>query len=287
MEYQVTAKVVSLAGVTLMLGVAVLSATAISAETIRARYSLQYLNLNIGEISTFTSFGASDYQTLLDARVTGLATLASSFTTSMKSNGVVKKGLVLPSAFLATEATNSSTVHKSELLFDAGNVKSVEIDPPFDDAHDGVPVTEEHKRDVVDPSSALIMSVPNGKPPVGPAACDRTLRVFNGTVRFDLSFKFIRIDEHIAAAYSGPVSVCSIQFTPIAGHKPTASMVQFMAANRKIEVRLAPVMKSRLVVMVALTVPLQIGTATLNLETLRVEPAYASELNPLKTKGYN
>jgi hypothetical protein len=205
----------------------------------------------------------------------------------MKSNGVVRKGLVLPSAFTATEASGSSGGHKSELLFDAGNVKTVDIDPPFEGADERVPVTEENKRGVVDPSSALIMSVPSGKPTVGPAACNRTLRIFNGTVRFDLSFDFIRTDEIVAPAYRGPVSVCSVRFRPIAGHKSSAAMVHSMEANRKIEVRLAPVMKSQLVVLVALTIPLRIGTATVNLETLRVNSIATSASNLPKSDGDN
>jgi hypothetical protein len=255
----------------------------VAAETIRARYSMKYLNLKVGEIATFTDVEASDYRTLLDAHVTGLAMIASSFKTSMKSNGVVRKGLALPNAFMATEASGSSGEHRSEMLLDAGNVRTVDIDPPFDEVPGSVPITEEDKRDVVDPSSALLLPVPGAKPTVGPAACERTLRVFNGTVRFDLSFDFIRTEEITDRAYSGPVSVCSVRFVPIAGYKPSASMIQFMATNRKIEARLAPIAKSRLVVVAALTVPLQIGTAILDLEKLDVELAVRLQAGSMPT----
>jgi hypothetical protein len=53
-------------------------------------------------------------------------------------------------------------------------------------------------------------------------------------------------------------------------------MIQFMAANRQIEARLAPVEKSRLVVVAGLSIPLQIGTAALDLEKLDVEETSTS-----------
>jgi hypothetical protein len=159
---------------------------------------------------------------------------------------------------------------------DAGNVRAVDIDPPFDEVPDAVPITEEHKIGVVDPTSALILPVPGVKPTVGPAACDRTVHLFSGTVRFDLTFAFVKTEEIVGKAYSGPVSVCSVRFVPIAGYKPSASMIQFMAANRQIEARLAPVEKSRLVVVAGLSIPLQIGTAALDLEKLDVEETSTS-----------
>jgi hypothetical protein len=131
---------------------------------------------------------------------------------------------------------------------------------------------------VVDPTSALILSVPGVSPTVGPAACDRTIRLFSGDARFDLAFAFVKTEDIISKTYSGPVSVCSVRFVPIAGYKPSASMIQFMAANRKIEARLAPVEKSRLVVVAALNIPLQIGTAALSLEKLEVGDESTSQL---------
>jgi hypothetical protein len=260
----------------LALGAICLPATKAHAETIRARYSLKYLNLNVGEIATFADVGASDYRTLLDARMTGLAAIASDFKTSMASEGLLRKGSVLPSSFKATEASSRSGSHEVRMSLDAGNVRTVDINPPYDDVADAVPVTEDHKLGVVDPTSALLLSVPGVKPTVGPAACDRTVRLFSGDARFDLIFKFVKTENIVSNAYSGPVSVCSIQFVPIAGYKPSASTIQFMAANRKIEARLAPVEKSRLVVVAALNIPFQVGTATLDLEKLDVEGALAS-----------
>lgn len=204
--------------------------------------------------------------------------MASGFKTNMASSGVIRDGSVLPSAFSATEASGSGEDHKLRILLDSGNVTSVDITPPFDTAPGAVPITEAHKISVVDPTSALILPVPGVEPTVGPAACERTLRIFSGIVRFDLRFAFVKTEEIIGNAYKGSVSVCSVRFVLIAGYKPSASMIHFMAANQQIEVRLAPVKGSRLVVLAALNIPLQIGTAALDLE--RLDVVEASPLRP-------
>ena len=73
------------------------------------------------------------------------------------------------------------------------------------------------------------------------------------------------------SGYSGPVSVCSLRYTPVAGHKPSAGIVRFMAANRDMEVRLAIPAGARVALLVGATVPMQLGTATIELTRLDVE----------------
>ena len=60
------------------------------------------------------------------------------------------------------------------MSLNSGNVKAVEIFPPFEDKEGRIPVTEANKRNIVDPMSALIMPVPEGESLVGPAACNRS-----------------------------------------------------------------------------------------------------------------
>jgi Protein of unknown function (DUF3108) len=135
-------KALFVTGALLALTTISLHATEAVVETIRAHYSLKYLNLTVGEIVTFADVRASDYRALLDAHVAGLAAMASSFKTKMASNGVMRKGSVLPNAFTATEASGSSGDHKVQMLLDAGNVRTVDIDPPFADVPGMVPITE-------------------------------------------------------------------------------------------------------------------------------------------------
>jgi hypothetical protein len=64
-----------------------------------------------------------------------------------------------------------------------------------------------------------------------------------------------------------------VRYLPIAGYKPAASMTKFMQSNTGIEIRLAPIPDTQQLLVVSATIPLQLGTATLQIQELTIEPA--------------
>ena len=63
--------------------------------------------------------------------------------------------------------------------------------------------------------------------------------------------------------YDGPVVVCSVRFQPISGHRPSRSAIKYLMAQRDIEVSLAPVAGTRVLVPYRITVPTALGAAVL------------------------
>src|SRR5690606_10141341 len=76
----------------------------------------------------------------------------------------------------------------------AGTIEEIVILPKPRERSDRVPLTDEHRRDVVDPMSAAIMPVAGDGDLTGPDACNRTIPVFDGEYRYDLVFSFARND---------------------------------------------------------------------------------------------
>jgi Protein of unknown function (DUF3108) len=242
-----------------------------SAMTIRAKYTIIYFGLPVGNVETTRTFVASTYQTSVDARVAGIATIVSNFRMNMTSNGVIRGTVVQPINFTAKE-TSSGEMQTMRMILAAGSVKSAEIIPPIRDLDQRVPVLYEHKRDIVDPASSLIMSVASGQDPLGPSACNRTIRMFDGFSRSDLVLQFVRTEDIDAGVYKGRVSVCAVRYLPIAGHRTAATMTKFMQGNTGIELRLAPIPDTQQLLVVSATIPLQVGVASLRIEDLRIEP---------------
>ena len=242
------------------------------ATTVRAKYTIFYLGLPVGDIETVKTFGVSTYQTSVDARVAGIAAIVSNFKMNMQSNGIIRKNVVQPNNF-AAEETGSGESQTMRMTLVGGSVKSAEIVPPVKDLDQRVPLLDEHKRDIVDPASTLIMTVPSGQDLFGPPACNRTFRMFDGFSRSDIALEFVRTEDVNTSGYRGKVSVCSVHYLPIAGHKPTATMTKFMQSNTGMEVRLAPMPGTPQLLMVSATIPLQVGTALLQIEELQIEPA--------------
>lgn len=256
-------------GLALCFGLVVASAA--EADTVRARYSVSLVGLHIGEVSAVGTIDAT-YRVDLNAKLTGLAAMVSSLKMALASTGAVRKSGVLPATFATTSATQHET-RTVRMSLNAGTVKSVEIMPPWEDKEGRVPVTEAHKRNILDPTSAFIMPVPEGQPLVGPAACNRTIPIYDGFVRFDITLSYVGTRDVAVSGYSGPVSVCAARYTPISGHKWDSRSARFMAQNREIEAWLAPVPRAHVVVPFHVALTTLVGAAVIDAVEFSVQPA--------------
>ncbi|MGJ0506663.1 MAG: DUF3108 domain-containing protein [Methylocystis sp.] len=216
------------------------------AETLKAHYALSLMGISIG--SAYAS-GVVDrtYRIDISMRTTGLANLVNNTKGAATASGGLSVAGPSPSAY-ANTTSNEEEVRTVRMSLASNAVRNVEVKPEPWDAEMRVPVLEPNKKRVVDPVSALIMSVPQGQELTGPAACNRTISVFDGVTRFDIALSFA--GEHTAntPGYSGPVAICSARYTPIAGHRPDSKSTRYMAENRDMNVWLAPLPEARVVV---------------------------------------
>jgi Protein of unknown function (DUF3108) len=249
------------------------------ADEFRARYSVSLIGLPIGEVAAAGTFGPSNYRINLNAKLMGIAAVVSNLKLALASTGALRRDGVAPSTY-ATTSANSQGVRTVRMSLDAGNVKSVEIVPPFEDKPGRIPVSESHKRNIVDPTSALIMPVPEGEPLVGSAACNRTIPVFDGYVRFNVTLHYAGTRQVSVAGYSGPVSVCRARYTPIAGHARESKSTKFMAENKDIEAWLAPIPRAHVVVPLHVQLMTLAGNAEIDAEEFSVEPSGVAAVSP-------
>lgn len=241
------------------------------ADILRARYSVSLVGLDIGDAAATSLIDRARYRVDLSAKLTGLAAMISNLKLALASTGSFRKGSVAPQTYATTSASSRET-RTVRMSLDAGTVRAVDISPPFDDKEGRVPVTAANKRNILDPSSALIMAVPDGQPLVGPAACNRRIPVFDGYMRFDLTLSYVGTRQVAVKGYTGPVSVCSVRYIPIAGHKVDSRSTRFMAENREIEAWLAPVERARVVVPFHVALKTLAGSAVIDAVEFSVEP---------------
>jgi hypothetical protein len=238
---------------------------------VRARYAVSLIGLHIGEVSATGLLRQDGYRIDLNAELSGLAAMVSHLQLALASSGAIHKGTVLPAAY-ATTSANSYETRTIRMSLHSGAVTNVQISPPFEDKEGRVPVTEALKRNILDPTSALIMAVPPGQPLLGPAACNRTIPVYDGFTRFDITLSYAGTRTVSVQGYSGPVSVCSARYTPVAGHKRDSKQAQFMASNRDIDVWLAPVEHAHVVVPLHVSIRTQAGVALVEATEFNVAP---------------
>ena len=245
-------------GLPLLCGLAIASPA--SAETLRAHYSISLVGLRIGDLYANGDLRPDNYKMDVRAHLSGLAAMVSNVKMALASSGVLKKGNLAPNAY-ATSAINANETRTLRMALKGGTVKAVEISPPPEFRGERVPVTEANKRNILDPTSALIMPVPAKDDLVGPAACDRTLPIYDGYARFDIALHYVGQRDVAIAGYSGPVAVCSARYNPISGHLVNSRSTAFMAENEGIEVWLAPIEQAHVVVPLKVSMPTMTGTA--------------------------
>lgn len=239
------------------------------AETLRAHYTVTFVGLPVGAAGFVARFDPSRYRFDLDARLTGLAGLFTSFKGAGSASGRFSGTHMLPSAY-ATASSNPQGSRTVRMGMAGGAVTGVDISPPIEERSDRVPLRPSDKRGVLDPMSALLMSVAGTAPVVGPAGCNRTVPIFDGYSRFNINLSFVREQSVQVPGYAGPVVVCAARYVPIAGHRNRRA-VQALAANRDLQVWLAPLGQTRFVFPFKIFIRSELGETVIEAADFQVD----------------
>src|SRR5580698_2850259 len=228
-----------------------------------ARYEATLAGIPVGKGAW--AIDISDDQFSASA-VGGTAGLLKSFSSSSGTGSA--QGRVVNGALVSTNYSASTTTSKKSeaihMVLSNGNVKEygIEPEPPVDP--DRIPITEAHRHSVYDPMTGSMLRVPGTADPLTPEACHTGAAVFDGRMRYDLKLDFKRMEtvkaEH---GYFGPVVVCAIYFTPVAGDIPDRAVIRYLTAQRNIEIAFAPVAGTRILVPFRMVIPTPLGVAML------------------------
>jgi uncharacterized protein DUF3108 len=230
---------------------------------LEARYEVSLAGIPIGKGAWVIDIGDDQYSAAASGGTSGLMKTFAGGSGSGASQGRVVNGAFVPASYSAT----TSSSKKSETIrmtLAGGNVKESAIDPVPGVDPDRIPITDAHRHGVFDPMTGSLLRVPGTADPVSPEACHATTAIFDGRMRYDLKLDFKRMATVKAEkGYQGPVVVCAIYFSPVAGYIPDRAAIKYLAAQRNMEVWLAPIAGTRVLVPFKMTIPTPLGTGTL------------------------
>ena len=126
------------------------------------------------------------------------------------------------------------------------------------------------KRNVVDPVGAVILPAPASGPILSPAACNRTVPIFDGYTRFDINLSYVGERTVSTKGYDGPVAICAARYVPISGHSRDRPATKFMADNKDLEVWLAPIASDQVLFPFRVSVRTMIGTTVVEAQEFRI-----------------
>lgn len=207
------------------------------AEAATATYIVNLGGANIANLTVALEETGSAYTLDLEATIIGLGQLVSNGTATIKSAGRVgSRGYEGERFSLLTRARGEEFT--TEVGLAAGNVDRFIVDPPLINNIDRVAIERKHLRGVNDMLAAFILR--GGA--LDASLCSRTMKIFTGLERFDLSLKFIQDDVATSkrTGYNGPVVLCGIRYTPVSGHFTTSEMTQYLENSDRIHIWYMP-----------------------------------------------
>lgn len=232
-----------------------------NAQTTRldAAYAIYLTGIPVARGSVTVDLSDDGFVATGSARTSGFIRLISKGDGSVRARGSLKSDRVIASNFLG-RYNSSRREQKIEMSVENGVAKEISLHPPRPEKEKGrVPITDETRRNIVDPMSAMLAFVAKGDL-LSPESCNRTLPIFDGRYRFNVVLSYARKEQSATVeGYNGPVLVCRARYVPIAGHRDRET-VQQMAENREMFVWLAPVAGTRVLAPIKASVSSPIGT---------------------------
>lgn len=250
-----------------------------------ARYSASIAGIPIGKGSWILDISETQYSASVSGATSGLLRAFTGGEGTATAHTTLNGTRVLSSIYAANISSRKKT-DAIRITISNGNVKDFKVDPPQEDDPERVPITEAHQHGVLDPMTASLVRMPGNGDVLSPEACQRSLAVFDGRLRYDLQFAYKRMDKVKAAkGYSGPVVVCSAYFTPVAGYIPSRAAIRYLSNQRDMEVWLAPIAGTRVLIPYRAQGPTPIGQAVLEAsEFIAVPTPSRASANGTKTQ---
>lgn len=242
---------------------------AVSGATLRAEYTLSLAGFPVGLAKVKTAIDGARYKIEGDLKLTGIAALTGG-KGGASAEGALGGARPLPASFTISGRSGGEQ-RRMQMGLASGNVSSVDVVPPFEPKPDRVPLEEAHKRGVVDPLSSILMPVQGAGNPLDPATCSRTIPVFDGVARFDVVLTYAETKQVQKPGYDGPVLVCDVRYVPIAGHRALRPATKFMQQNRDMQVWLAPVAGTRVVLPIRVAIMSMMGMSVIEAENWSVD----------------
>ncbi len=190
------------------------------ASTLELTYDLYVGGIPLGKVAMSSRFQGSDYKAISTLETAGIVNAFWQSKIEAASNGLVERGDVRPALYDSYSQNRNAERRQVTLTFRPEAGPSLQSSPPYPEAR--YPVSEDMQKNTLDPLSAAVFltnsaNAQNAKP------CETVAPVFDGRRRYDVALKFVRkadvrMDNGL---YAGPVSVCQVRYTQIAGYQQT------------------------------------------------------------------
>lgn len=232
---------------------------AAQAGTFHGEYIVSYLGLTVVRASFDSQYDGDTYR--VDGRVAaaGLARLFDDTSGTVRASGQVKGQRVVPQSFRA-DYTSGKKTSMLDIRFAGGAVTSTKVlPPPKPHPQDWVALDLADLRSVLDPTATTIVPASSLD-----TVCNRTVKIYDGEMRADLTLSLVSKGEISVPGYKGPTVTCRMQFEPVSGYRKGRKGLQYLRNKSRILVTFAPLAQTGVYAPIRATIGTEIGTLTVS-----------------------
>ena len=224
-----------------------------------AKYQASLSGIVIGKGNWTIVIGDKDYSGSTSGGTTGLVKAIGGGHGTGSAQGKVLAGRLVPEAYLSSVfyGKKNETIR---IAFAGERVTASTIEPEPPPTPDRIPVTDAQRRSVSDPMSGVMFVAPGKDELPSPQGCATGAAIFDGRMRYDLQLAFKAL-ETVTLANGARLStvVCSVSFKPLAGYVPSRAAIKYLVKRQDMDVALAPIAGTRVMVPVRVRIPTPIG----------------------------
>lgn len=224
-----------------------------------AKYQATLGGLAIGKGSWVVVIGDKGYSGSTAGGTTGLVKAIGGGHGTGSTQGKMVAGRLAPDAYLSSVfyGKKNETIR---IAFTGERVSASSIEPEPPPTPDRIPVTDAERRGVSDPMSGVMFAVPGKDELPNAQACATKAAIFDGRMRYDLDLAFKQMETLVLVNGTRlPAVVCSLNFKPVSGYVPSRAAIKYLAKRQDIDVALAPIAGTRVMVPVRVRIPTPVG----------------------------
>ena len=226
---------------------------------VNAHYTISMTGVTIGEINWRIDIGSTLYSLVASGKASGVLSVLMNGEGSVAAEGSIATDRLNPLSYKSTIADDDGTITLQMTFADGAATEQITPRPP--EHADRVPITDDDRRGVADPLSAVLLPTKLGGGALAASDCDRTLKIYDGRRRYNLALSHGRLDKvTIERGYTGPALVCEVVLAPIAGYRADSLIVKYVAGRRNMELWFAPIAGTSIMAPVRVLMPTLIGT---------------------------
>lgn len=249
------------------------ASAAAGSSNIKAQFDVRLGPMQIGRGNFEAQITDAGYSIGVNARIIGVARLIAGGDGSASAQGTMRGERLAPSLYHISNTAGSAS-NEIRLLMRANNVVSETVIPPSYPFPDRVPLTDAARRGIVDPLSAFVFPVEGGVELNVPANCNRTLKIFDGRQRYDITLTYDRTEQvRTQGDYEGVALVCKARYVAIAGHRRAPVDVDTPETYHDMEAWLIPVPGTRALVLYRMQIGTPVGELLIQATRLSVTPS--------------